>query len=93
MLTSVRPKSTFQIGGAGAVGTGSLRGMPHLLTLREAGCAVWPSMCLPVSRHRGDLSAMVHGDGNQESRGVSRPRISTQSRGLASCTSTRGGTF
>lgn len=42
VLTSVRPKSTFQIGGAGAVGTGSLRGMPHLLTLREAGCAVWP---------------------------------------------------
>ncbi|MFN7980399.1 MAG: hypothetical protein U0Q11_00940 [Vicinamibacterales bacterium] len=42
LLSSVRPKSTFQIGGAGAVGTGSLRGMPHLLTLRDAGCAVWP---------------------------------------------------
>lgn len=37
-----RPTSTFQIGGAGAVGTGSLRGMPHLLTLRDTGCAVWP---------------------------------------------------
>ena len=37
-----RPKSTFQIGGAGAVGTGSLRGMPHLLELQDAGCAVWP---------------------------------------------------
>ena len=39
---AVRPKSTFQIGGAGAVGTGSVRGMPHLLTLEEAGCAIWP---------------------------------------------------
>lgn len=36
------PKSTFQIGGAGAVGTGSVRGMPHLTRLREAGVAVWP---------------------------------------------------
>lgn len=36
------PKSTFQIGGAGAVGTGSLRGMPHLARLRAAGLAVWP---------------------------------------------------
>jgi hypothetical protein len=35
-------KSVFQIGGAGAVGTGSLRGMPHLLTLADAGFAVWP---------------------------------------------------
>lgn len=36
------PKSTFQIGGAGAVGTGSVRGMPHLLRCREAGYSVWP---------------------------------------------------
>ncbi|MFC5139499.1 hypothetical protein ACFPK1_14750 [Actinomycetospora rhizophila] len=36
------PTSTFQIGGAGAVGTGSLRGMPHLARLRTAGFAVWP---------------------------------------------------
>jgi len=35
-------KSTFQIAGAGAVGTGSIRGMPHLTTLRAAGFAVWP---------------------------------------------------
>ncbi len=39
---SVRPSSTFQIGGAGSVGTGSIRGMPHLLSLAEAGCAIWP---------------------------------------------------
>ena len=36
------PKSVFQIGGAGAVGTGSVRGMPHLLTLADAGFSVWP---------------------------------------------------
>ena len=36
------PKSVFQIGGAGAVGTGSIRGMPHLLTLRAAGFSIWP---------------------------------------------------
>jgi hypothetical protein len=32
----------FQIGGSGAVGTGSVRGMPQLLALRAAGFAVWP---------------------------------------------------
>jgi hypothetical protein len=37
-----RPKSVFQIGGAGAVGTGSLRGMPRLLRLAEAGWSIWP---------------------------------------------------
>jgi hypothetical protein len=37
-----RPRSTFQIGGAGAVGTGSLRGMPALARLRAAGVAIWP---------------------------------------------------
>jgi Protein of unknown function (DUF429) len=35
-------KSVFQIAGAGAVGTGSLRGMPHLVELAEAGFAIWP---------------------------------------------------
>lgn len=36
------PKSVFQIGGAGAVGTGSLRGMPVLADLRRAGFSIWP---------------------------------------------------
>lgn len=35
-------KSVFQVGGAGAVGTGSIRGMPFLLTLQAAGFAIWP---------------------------------------------------
>lgn len=39
---SISPKSVFQIGGAGAVGTGSLRGMPHLRRLHDAGFSIWP---------------------------------------------------
>ena len=35
-------KSPFQIGGAGAVGTGSIRGMPMLARLHQAGFHLWP---------------------------------------------------
>jgi hypothetical protein len=38
----ISPKSVFQIGGAGAVGTGSLRGMRLLHRLSDAGFSVWP---------------------------------------------------
>lgn len=38
----IRPKSVFQILGRGAVGTGSLRGMPYLLRLHDAGFSIWP---------------------------------------------------
>ena len=41
-LAGIRPKSVFQIGGAGAVGTGSLRGMPLLAQLERAGFSIWP---------------------------------------------------
>jgi hypothetical protein len=41
-IGSSAPKSVFQIGGAGAVGTGSIRGMPMLADLRAAGFAIWP---------------------------------------------------
>lgn len=41
-VQGIRPKSPFQVGGAGAVGTGAIRGMPILLRLRDAGFAVWP---------------------------------------------------
>jgi hypothetical protein len=41
-IAGIAPKSTFQIGGAGSVGTASLRGIPGLLRLRETGFAVWP---------------------------------------------------
>lgn len=40
--TGVRPFSVFQVGGAGAVGVGSIRGMPLLARLRRAGLAIWP---------------------------------------------------
>ena len=38
----ISPKSVFQVGGAGAVGTGSVRGWPFLLSLVERGFHVWP---------------------------------------------------
>jgi hypothetical protein len=41
-VRGIAPKSPFQIGGAGAVGTGSLRGIPLLARLRAAGFSVWP---------------------------------------------------
>jgi hypothetical protein len=41
-VKGITPKSPFQIGGSGSVGTGSLRAMPFLLRLREAGFRVWP---------------------------------------------------
>ena len=40
--TGFRPKSVFQIAGAGAVGTASLRGMRALHRLRGAGFSIWP---------------------------------------------------
>jgi hypothetical protein len=36
------PQSVFKINGAGSVGTGSIRGMPFLHTLRAAGFSIWP---------------------------------------------------
>ena len=41
-VKGIAPKSVFQIGGSGSVGTASLRGMPVLVRLRQAGFAVWP---------------------------------------------------
>ena len=41
-VRGIAPKSVFQIGGAGAVGTGSLRGMPLLAELARAGFSIWP---------------------------------------------------
>jgi hypothetical protein len=41
-MKGITPKSPFQIGGSGSVGTGSLRAMPFLLALWEGGFRVWP---------------------------------------------------
>jgi hypothetical protein len=38
----IRPKSTFQVSGAGSVGAGSIRGFPVLARLRAAGWSIWP---------------------------------------------------
>lgn len=38
----VPAKSAFQVGGAGAVGTGTVRGMPFLAELHDAGFSIWP---------------------------------------------------
>jgi hypothetical protein len=43
-LGGIQPKSPFQIGGAGAVGTGSLRGIPIIHRLRKEGFSIWPFM-------------------------------------------------
>jgi hypothetical protein len=48
----VAPKSIFQIGGAGAVGTGSIRGMPLLHQLHARGARVWPFGDGVGGRHR-----------------------------------------
>lgn len=37
-----QPKSVFQVFGAGAVGTGTVRGLPALARLQDAGAAIWP---------------------------------------------------
>ena len=44
----IRPKSTFQIGGAGSVGTGSVRGFPILARLRAGGFTIWPFDVAPT---------------------------------------------
>ena len=41
-MKGITPKSPFQIGGSGSVGTGSLRAMPMLERLHDAGFRVWP---------------------------------------------------
>ncbi len=41
-VRGIAPKSPFQIGGSGSVGTGSLRAIPYLLQLHEAGFRIWP---------------------------------------------------
>ena len=41
-VKGIAPKSPFQIGGAGAVGTGTLRGIPLLPELVRGGFSIWP---------------------------------------------------
>jgi hypothetical protein len=41
-IAGIQPKSVFQVGGAGAVGSGSLRGMRTLHRLHLSGFSIWP---------------------------------------------------
>lgn len=41
-MRGITPKSPFQIGGSGSVGTGSLRAMTMLERLHDAGFRIWP---------------------------------------------------
>lgn len=54
----LNPLSTFQIGGAGAVGTGSVRGMALLGRWRREGVGVWPLD--PAPGPRGVLVVEVY---------------------------------
>jgi hypothetical protein len=58
-----RPRSVFQIGGAGAVGTASLRGMPVLHRLQSHGFAIWPFDPAP-DRHGGPIGVVGSTDAN-----------------------------
>jgi hypothetical protein len=51
-ILGITPKSPFQIGGAGSVGTGTLRAMPFLLQLREAGFRTWPFESSALSQEK-----------------------------------------
>jgi hypothetical protein len=51
-VKGITPKSPFQIGGSGSVGTGSLRAMPFLMRIREAGFRVWPFESSAVAAKR-----------------------------------------
>ena len=57
-VKGIAPKSPFQIGGAGAVGTGTLRGIPQLQRLHAAGFLVWPFE-QPALRRRDARPLMV----------------------------------
>jgi hypothetical protein len=50
-MHGITPKSPFQIGGSGSVGTGSLRAMPFLLRLHDAGFRAWPFESAALAVH------------------------------------------
>jgi len=79
---AIRPKSVFQIGGAGAVGTGSVRGMPYLARLREAGYSIWPFD--PPSSHRvvEIYPRLLTGPVVKSSRGARRDHLQASAREL-----------
>ena len=59
-MRGITPKSPFQIGGSGSVGTGSLRAMSMLQRLHNAGFRVWPleSSCIEAKQPKPLLVEM-----------------------------------
>ena len=51
-MRGITPKSPFQIGGSGSVGTGSLRAMQMLQRLHDAGFRVWPLEAAEIDAKR-----------------------------------------
>lgn len=51
-MRGITPKSPFQIGGSGSVGTGSLRAMTMLQRLHDAGFRVWPLEAAAIDAKR-----------------------------------------
>ena len=58
-VKGIAPKSPFQIGGVGAVGTGTLRGIPELERLHEAGFRVWPFEHPALRADRGNARPLL----------------------------------
>lgn len=87
-VAGITPKSVFQIGGAGAVGTGSIRGMPYLRQLEETGFAIWPfdSFMAPmvIEIYPRALTGAVRKSDPAERRGyLARRRLPASLRSLA----------
>ena len=51
-MRGITPKSPFQIGGSGSVGTGSLRAMSMLEHLHAAGFRIWPLEASAINNKR-----------------------------------------
>jgi hypothetical protein len=89
-VPGIRPKSTFQIGGAGSVGTGSVRGFLELARLRSAGFAIWPfdearAPCALEVWPRACTGAVVKSDPAARARFLDErvPRLDARVRALA----------
>jgi hypothetical protein len=79
---AIQPKSPFQIGGAGAVGTGSIRGMPILARLHQEGFRIWPfqEAKLPLALEiypRLFTGAVVKSSGKARAAHLQQPRFAT----------------
>ena len=90
-VKGITPKSVFQVGGAGSVGTASLRGFAVLLRLREAGFRVWPFdapalVGRAASAGGGDVYAVEYGGGEEvECGGAGGLFVEEAERGCGVC--------